>query len=185
MDRTHLIQAARDGQVQARNALGRWLAEELMTFFSYGYSVAERDELTQETMREIMAKLVTHAPEQPDAFLDWVLSFAGTSACALVPARPSCAPASRRHAGSWSRSYARNSSSSSSSATWFSCQTSIARRSCIVRLSLLGRDNAQIAAELGIPYNTVCSRLGRGRAQVLCAARAAAGDVQAPVRALP
>jgi RNA polymerase sigma factor (sigma-70 family) len=45
----------------------------------------------------------------------------------------------------------------------------------VVRLSLTGRDNVEIAAELDIPYNTVRSRLGRGRAQVIAAVRAAAG----------
>ncbi|PRP91685.1 RNA polymerase sigma factor [Enhygromyxa salina] len=45
----------------------------------------------------------------------------------------------------------------------------------VVQLSLRGRDNGQIATELAIPYNTVRSRLGRGRAQVVCAARAALG----------
>ncbi|WP_146660676.1 RNA polymerase sigma factor [Enhygromyxa salina] len=43
----------------------------------------------------------------------------------------------------------------------------------VVRMSLTGRDNRQIAAELAIPYNTVRSRLGRGRMQVVIAARAA------------
>ena len=45
----------------------------------------------------------------------------------------------------------------------------------VVRRWLDGCDNVQIAAELGIPYNTVRSRLGRGRAQVLSAVRAEFG----------
>ncbi|KIG12567.1 hypothetical protein DB30_01230 [Enhygromyxa salina] len=45
----------------------------------------------------------------------------------------------------------------------------------VVRLSLIGRGNVQIAAELEVPYNTVRSRLWRGRAQVLGAARAEIG----------
>jgi RNA polymerase sigma factor (sigma-70 family) len=45
----------------------------------------------------------------------------------------------------------------------------------VVRRWLDGSDNVQIAAELGIPYNTVRSRLGRGRAQVLAALRAEFG----------
>jgi len=40
-----------------------------------------------------------------------------------------------------------------------------------LRLSLEGRSNLQIAAELGIPYNTVRSRLSRGRARVIDALR--------------
>ena len=45
----------------------------------------------------------------------------------------------------------------------------------VVRLSLVGRDHVQIAAELDIPYNTVKSRLGRGRAQALNILRTAFG----------
>jgi len=40
-----------------------------------------------------------------------------------------------------------------------------------LRLSLDGRSNLQIAAELGIRYNTVRSRLSRGRARVIDALR--------------
>ncbi|WP_181234645.1 RNA polymerase sigma factor [Enhygromyxa salina] len=80
MDRKRLIQAARDGEVQARNALGQWLCTELIAFFSSRHGVAQRDELLQETMKDIMAKLVTHAPADPEEFLNWALSFAGTRA---------------------------------------------------------------------------------------------------------
>ena len=39
-------------------------------------------------------------------------------------------------------------------------------------LWMKGRDNFQIAAEVGAPYNTVRSRLSRAKAQVLAALQA-------------
>lgn len=87
MDRMTLIRAARDGQVQARDALGLWLSDELISFFSARHSSAQTNELVQETMKDIMAKLVSHAPDDPDALLAWALGFAGTKARAAKAER--------------------------------------------------------------------------------------------------
>lgn len=80
VDRQSQIRAAQHGDLDARNALGRWLHTELVAFFSTRYSRDQLDELIQETMKDIMAKLATHAPDDPDAFLVWARSFAGTTA---------------------------------------------------------------------------------------------------------
>jgi RNA polymerase sigma factor (sigma-70 family) len=45
----------------------------------------------------------------------------------------------------------------------------------VIGLWLAGRDPVEIAADLGVPYNTVRSRLQRGRAQMLTALRAEFG----------
>ena len=45
----------------------------------------------------------------------------------------------------------------------------------VVGLWLAGRDPVEIAADLGVPYNTVRSQLHRGRAQVIDALRAEFG----------
>jgi DNA-directed RNA polymerase specialized sigma24 family protein len=75
MDR-NLLQAARNGDPRAYDALGRWLLAELALFFAR-HPAHEIDDLIQETTTEILGSL-SSAADDPVAFRDFVRGFAGT-----------------------------------------------------------------------------------------------------------
>jgi DNA-directed RNA polymerase specialized sigma24 family protein len=72
----NLLQAARNGDPRAYEALGRWLVAELAVFFER-HPAHEIDDLIQETATEILGSLSSVADE-PVAFRDFVRGFAGT-----------------------------------------------------------------------------------------------------------
>jgi DNA-directed RNA polymerase specialized sigma24 family protein len=74
---SNVIRNARNGDMNARDELGRWMVPLLRKYFKKRrVKDAEIDELRQATVAEVFAKLTTHAPEKPDAFKAWVLGFA-------------------------------------------------------------------------------------------------------------
>jgi DNA-directed RNA polymerase specialized sigma24 family protein len=72
----NLLQAARNGDRRAYEALGRWLFAELAVFFKR-HPAHESDELIQETTTEILGSL-SSAADDPVAFRDFVRGYAGT-----------------------------------------------------------------------------------------------------------
>lgn len=81
MDRS-LLDAARNGDPRARDALGRWLFRELVIFFKRQQHPVSIEELVQASATEIFATLST-APDDPQLFRGWVLERAGMRARAI------------------------------------------------------------------------------------------------------
>lgn len=75
MDR-NLLQAARNGDPRAHDALGRWLVAELAVFFER-HPAHEIEDLIQETATEILGSLSKSADDPVD-LRDFVRGFAGT-----------------------------------------------------------------------------------------------------------
>ncbi len=113
MNRDELVRAACRGDVEARNAIGPWLQDELWSFFARCFSDRDRiAELVQATMLDVWTKAPQQQPASADAFLRWVLGFGGMAAKAartrqnreiareaklalLLPAEPSRSPSGK------------------------------------------------------------------------------------------
>jgi DNA-directed RNA polymerase specialized sigma24 family protein len=74
MDR-ELVQAAREGDPHAKDALGSWLYSELQAFFADSKR-PERADLIQAAVVDILQKLAL-APDDPELLRDFAHSFAG------------------------------------------------------------------------------------------------------------
>jgi DNA-directed RNA polymerase specialized sigma24 family protein len=78
MDRS-LLDAARNGDQRARNALGRWLLAELWTLYQRRRQPVPIEDLIQASVTEILSQL-SDAPHDPASFRIWVLGRAGMRA---------------------------------------------------------------------------------------------------------
>jgi DNA-directed RNA polymerase specialized sigma24 family protein len=75
MDR-YIVQAAREGDPHAKDALGSWLDAELRAFFADSKGRERVDDLIQDALVDIVDKLAL-APDDPELFRSFVHSFAG------------------------------------------------------------------------------------------------------------
>lgn len=77
MDRDELVRRACNGDLSARHEIGNWLYDELRAFHGRRFRRAAVDDLIQDTMVDVWTKAPEKAPRTADAFLAWVLSYAG------------------------------------------------------------------------------------------------------------
>jgi RNA polymerase sigma factor (sigma-70 family) len=80
VDLDDLIDAARAGDRQAREKLGRWLTDELLAFFAGHFKDHEIGDLVQQTLLELLQKLDEYEYRGPGLFQRWVHRFAGFKA---------------------------------------------------------------------------------------------------------
>jgi RNA polymerase sigma factor (sigma-70 family) len=71
-----LIDAARAGDRQALEGLGRWLSRELMSFFTGYFKDDDINDMVQQTIVDVLEKLHKYEDRGPDSFRRWVRSFA-------------------------------------------------------------------------------------------------------------
>lgn len=75
VDRDELVRRACDGDPAARDELGVLLHRKLKMYFGHREATAE---MLQDTMVDVWTKAACEAPRTADAFVGWVLSYAGT-----------------------------------------------------------------------------------------------------------
>ncbi|PRQ04294.1 hypothetical protein ENSA5_09430 [Enhygromyxa salina] len=171
MDRAQ-IRAAREGDREARNAVGRWLSAELSAYLrTRRLRLGALDEILQRTMEDIVVKFEAQAPEEPEAVLSWALSFAGME---LRAARGELAREAAREAKLRRRAHA-SPPMSAPAAVLEATQLNILRE-CIARLDpiyrsainnyLEGGDSKALAQRDGIPEGTARRRLWAGKKQL-------------------
>lgn len=167
MDRDELVLRACIGDPTARDEIGPLLQDELTSYFAHYFYREAIAELVQDTMVDVWAKAASEAPPTADAFMGWVLSYAG-----IIVRRAKC---ERRREHTRARKRQRmpappSARSPSSALRRVQEQQLLAR--CMRQLPTRYRNAVQnrfdggtdqeLAEREGIPVSTVRSRANRG-----------------------